>query len=158
MIKKVLTAILVLSIVLTIGCTQISRPSPEIIRKAELDSEWQMQQMKFEIEAGADLSILLKLAAGDKVDGYFYLEEGNDMGFNITGNSLIYETKAQGATDSGKVTSDRFFFVAEQAQGNTYDLTFRNTAEKGEKQKKITVFLEVIYPVSGSIFIPFGSE
>jgi hypothetical protein len=165
MLKRVITAIIVLSLVATIGCEEIaeltgtsSSATPEIVRQAELGSEWQMNQMKMDIEAGEELSILLKLTDGDRVDGYFYLEKGEDIAFNITGNSLIYKSEDEGSTASGGVASDRFSFVADRAEGTTYTLTFDNKNGSAANTTKATVFLEVIYPVTGSIFVPVGTK
>ena len=158
MTKNVLTAIMVLSLVFALGCSEIagvtetsSQATLEVIRKAEIGSKWQMNQMGFEVGAGDELSILLRLAAGDEVDGYFYVEKGNAVNFQITGNSLIYKAsdKDEG---SSEVDSDRFSFRANQEQGNTYTLTFRNSSENG--QTRASIFLEVIYPVDGSLFMP----
>ncbi|MBM4432704.1 MAG: emp24/gp25L/p24 family protein [Chloroflexi bacterium] len=165
MSKGIITAIVVLSLLFTVGCKQIqelrgtsSATTPEVLRTAKLGTDWQMSQMKFEVEAGGELSVMLKLASGDKVDGYFYLEKGKDFAFDIAGNSLIYEIKPRLVTDSERVTSDRFSFTASQEQGLTYALNFYNTADEDDTQKKIAVFLEVIYPVTGSIFVPLKSD
>jgi hypothetical protein len=141
------------------GCSQISgltqtssSKSPDIVRGAELAGEWRMDQMIVNVEADKESLILLRLDYGDKADGYFYVEKGNSVSFQITGNSLMYEATAKDEEDSSEVDSDRFSFRASQEQGNTYTLTFRNPSESG--QTKATIFLEVIYPVGGSLFMP----
>jgi hypothetical protein len=165
MIKGIITAIVMLSLLFTVGCKQIqelrgtsSATTPEVVRTAKLGTDWQMSQMKFDVEAGGELSILLELTTGDKVDGYFYLEQGKDFAFDVTGNSLIYETKQQSTEDSDSTISDRFSFTATQEQGISYALNFHNTADEDDTQKKITVFLEIIYPATGSIFVPLKSD
>jgi hypothetical protein len=160
MTRGIIAAIMALSLVFAVGCEEISgltqgmdtssRAGPEIVRSAELGPEWQMKQMNLEVEADGELSILLKLADGDMVDGYFYLEKGDEIAFQITGDSLVYESKGQDGKDPDMVASNRFSFIASQAQGTTYTMTFRNTDEAS----KVSLFLEVIYPVDGSIFIP----
>ena len=72
MVKNVLAAIMALSLAFTLGCSEItglrevSSPSgPEIVRQAEIDSDWWMNQMKIVLEPGEELCILLKLADGD---------------------------------------------------------------------------------------------
>jgi len=102
-----------------------------------------MKEIKFDIGAEEEVAILLKLSDGDKVDGYFYLEKGGEIDFRITGKTLLYQSAVQ----------DRFSFTASQSEGDTYTLSFRNPATDDE-QRELTVFLEVIYPVSGSIYVP----
>lgn len=160
MLKSIFVAVVTLSLVSVLGCSDISeliQPSPpegpDIVRRAELGEEWQMDQMRVHVVAGDESLILLKLADGDEVDGYFYLEKGEDIDFRITGDSLIYESGG-----STEITSDRFSFVADQTQGNTYTLTFRNPADDDEAQEDATVFLEVIYPVNGSLFVPLATK
>ncbi len=157
--KGILTVILALSVFL-LGCSTISNvgssssPSAKITRKAELASKWELRQMTLELSAGDQLPILLKLADGDKVDGYFYLEKGNNVDFQIMANSLVYKP----AQDASKgITSDRFAFTASTAQGSSYTLSFRNTAS-GKEKTGVTVFLEVIYPATGSIFTPLEKK
>jgi hypothetical protein len=163
--KRIISAIVLLPVVFVLGCAEmpdlnLTKPSsgnPEIVRAAQLGSDWEMRQMRVEVEADEEISILLKLADGDRVDGYFYLEKGDDIDFRIAGNSLIY-ARAQGVTAAGEVDSDRFAFVASQAQGSTYTLTFHNTAADDSALRKVAVFLEIIYPAGGSIFIPVESD
>ncbi|HEY82489.1 MAG TPA: emp24/gp25L/p24 family protein [Dehalococcoidia bacterium] len=157
--KKIIIAIVLLSLMLaTLGCEELSRLTQEtaqksapsnlqILKAVELGAKWEMKQLRFDIGAGDEVAILLKLAQGDKVDGYFYLEKGESIDFRITGKSLLFSSEAQ----------DRFSFVAEQTQGDTYTLTFRNT-EAGDQPAKVTVFLEVIYPVGGSLYVPVEEE
>ena len=160
MIKRIIIAtIMILSLVSILGCEEISRLTQEptstspstnlkILKSVELGSEWEMKQMKFDVGAGDEVLILIKLSDGDEVDGYFYLEKGDDIDFRITGKTLLYKSEVQ----------DRFSFVANQAQGDTYTLSFHNTADDDDRQTKVTVFLEVIYPIDGSVFVPVEGE
>jgi hypothetical protein len=159
MMKKIIIAILILSLVAIPGCEEISRLTQEatptssptnlkILKSEELGSEWEMKQMRFDVDAEDEVAILLKLSNGDKVDGFFYLEKGEDIDFRITGKGLLYQSAVQ----------DRFSFAANQTQGDTYTLTFHNPADDDDQPAKVTVFLEVIYPVDGSIYIPVEGE
>ena len=165
MTKGIITAVVTLSLLFTVGCQQIqelrgtsSATTPEVVRTSQLGTDWQMSQMKFDVEAGGELSILLELTTGDEVDGYFYLEKGEDIAFDIAGNSLVYEANLQAVNNSERVTSDRFSFTASQEQGISYALNFYNTADEDDAQKKIAVFLEIIYPATSSIYVPLKSD
>lgn len=152
-------SLMILSLTSILGCEEISRltqestqePSPinlKILKAVELGSEWELKQMSFEVAADDEVAILLKLSDGDEVDGYFYLEKGDDIDFRITGKTLLYQSSVQ----------DRFSFVANQDQGDTYNLTFHNPADDDDQQAKVTVFLEVIYPIDGSVYVPVEGE
>lgn len=165
--KSILKIVLVIMVVVLVavfpGCSQISdltQPSsqeaPDVVRGAELGGKWWMDQLRVNIDAGDELLVLLRLDPGDKVDGYFYVEKGESINFQIIGDSLIYESLPQYMEDSLKITSDRFSFVATQTQGSTYTLTLRNPGDEG--QTKVRVFLEVIYPIGGSLFTPLERE
>lgn len=165
MAKRILALVIVLSLAFSLGCSGLPRPgtsnsslgSFEVVRKAQLGTKWQMQQLNVQV-GSSDLTILMKLADGDKVDGYFYTEKGDNVSFRIAGNSAVYDSVPQGAASvTGGVSSDRFTFSATQAQGSTYSLTFRS-ASGDKSQKTVAVFLEVVYPVTASIFIPLESK
>ncbi len=162
MIRNILSAVIVLSLVLVLGCSEISGltkgltdksspESPKILTEAELGSEWQMTQIEIKVVESSEISILLRLNDGDKVDGYFYLVKGTTIDFQIAGNSVIYQPEAEAAK---KITSDRFSFIADPAQGTTYTLTFHSTTDNGESGEKVTVFLEIIYPIKSPLFFP----
>lgn len=154
--QKIITAIIFLTLLLPLlGCAEISeltqgsatsssQTNIEIEKSVELGSTWQMKQISFKVGAGQEVAILLKLADGDKVDGFFYLEKGDTIDFRITGKTQLYRS----------AEATRFSFTAGQAQSDTYNLLFRNTAGEDESQKSITVFLEVIYPLKGELYIP----
>lgn len=162
MIKRLIMLMTVLPLILVYGCSGISELSkssspevPQIIRKAEISSEWQVYQMNVEVTGDRESLILLRLTDGDRVDGYFYLEKGSNIDFSIAGNSLIYKSEARG--ESKKIASDRFSFSATRAQGSTYTLSFRNV-DGGEDQTKVIAFLEIICPIGGSVFTPLETE
>jgi hypothetical protein len=149
MFKKVLVvAVLVLLLVGVFGCTGgADRPaSVKSIREAPVGLQWKMKQV--EINFTHETSMTLELAAGDKVDGYFYLLDGAGVSFAVSGITDIYASK------SG-TTSDRFSFTASQGQGLDYKLKF-NVA--GGDNPEATVFLEIIYPITGEVLVPFGTK
>ena len=160
MIKRIIIAtIMIFALVSVLGCEEISRLTQEstetssptnlkILKAVELGSEWEMKQIKFDVGADDEVAILLKLSDGDEVDGYFYLEKGEDIDFRITGKTLLFKSEVQ----------DRFSFIANQDQGDTYTLAFRNTADDDDRQAKVTVLLEVIYPLGGSLYVPVEGE
>ena len=163
-VLKIVLAIMAVVLLATIpGCSQISDlaqllspKDPDIVRGADLGGEWRMDQLRLNIDAGDESLVLLRLDTGDEVDGYFYLEKGESINFQIIGDSLIYESMPQDTKDSSKITSDRFSFVATQTQGSTYALTLRNPGDDGKT--KAAVFLEVIYPIDGSLFTTIDRE
>ncbi|MFA5316263.1 MAG: hypothetical protein WC369_02430 [Dehalococcoidales bacterium] len=155
MTKRIITAFAVLSLLLMAGCddlTELTRgttetsssPGFEILRGAEIGSEWKMNQIQIVIGPQDEFATLLRLTKNDNVDGYFYLEQSGNVTFEIEGDSLIYQT-----SDS----SNRFSFVAGAPQGNTYVLTFRNPAAESETTQ-IVIIMEIIYPATGEMFFP----
>jgi len=169
MIKRIILLVMLVPLIFILGCTEISdltkdltkSSSPKglnILRSATLESKWAMKQMEIEVSADDELEILLKLADQDKVDGYFYLESGSITDFQITGKSLIYSAQAQGTIVPGGISSARFSFTASQEQGTTYTLTFSDADDDGNTPIKKTVFLEIIYPTTGSLFIPVETD
>ncbi|UCG10274.1 MAG: hypothetical protein JSW30_06100, partial [Dehalococcoidia bacterium] len=161
----VVMGMMVLPLVLLLGCeelgglgedlTQPTAKEPKIARSATLEAKWAVNQIELQVAADQEIEILLRLSEQDKVDGYFYIEDGGITDFEISGNSPIYSAREQGALTPEGINSARFSFVATQSQGNTYTLTFSNS---GENRKKQTVFLELIYPLDGSLFLPVAAE
>jgi hypothetical protein len=149
MLKKAVIAVCLLALAFSIfGCTSSSsttKPpaSIEYIREAKIGTIWQMKQIQ--LNFNNDMSVTIELAAGDKVDGYFYVVGQGTISFTITGLSQIY------ASPSG-TTSDRFSFSASLEQGIDYKLKF--TVGSGEA----TVFLELIYPATGQVLVPIGTK
>jgi hypothetical protein len=113
--------------------------------------------MQLEINLEAETEIDIKLAAGDKVDGYFYIVKGDNITFSISGSSLIYASKAP-VTQGQSVASDRFSFTASQAQGGGYTLKFNVINGNSKDKNSATVFLEFIYPAAGTVLVPIGTK
>ena len=149
MFKKVLVvAVLLLSLTGIIGCTSDAQAPASVksIRDAKIGTQWQVKQV--EISFKTDTFVTVELAAGDKVDGYYYILNGDGISFNISGISQIY-------TSPQDATSDRFSFTASQAQGIDYKLKFTTT---GTGNAEATIFLEILYPINGTVLVPFGTK
>ena len=136
------------------GGSSTAKPSQEILRESAIGADWQMYQIRLILPHGSNFPLLLKLAGGDKVDGYFYLEKGTNVDFGINADSPLYHSTPNA---TGQVSSDRFSFTASKDQGSTYSLQFNTTANSTEQE---VVFLEVIYPVKGSfaVFVPLETK
>jgi hypothetical protein len=160
MLKKILCVIAAVAILGLTGCDLVSKATETTttvpasvtkIREAEIGKVWKLRQMEIDLKTA--VSIVLTLKDGDKVDGYFYLVKGDSVGFKITGTSLIYVSQPPDATTTA-ITSDRFSFTAAQGQGTAYTLTFSPAG----KDAGMTLFLELVYPTTGSLFVPFGTK
>lgn len=159
MLKKVIIgALLVIILLAALGCpsakteTTTSPANVKTIRETTIAPDWAMKQMEITLEG--ETKIVLTLANGDEVDGYFYLISGENISFSISGTSLIYESKATG-TGENSVSSDRFSFTASQTQGIAYTLKLKPA---GDEEAGATVLIELIYPATGEIFIPIGTQ
>lgn len=163
MLKKILCLILALSLIGAMGCSLVSKAQQTTttapasisgVREAKISKTWMMKQMQIDLDNQAN--IVLTLKDGDKVDGFFYLVKGDNVGFSVSGVSTIYTSKPTD-TETLRITSDRFSFTASQAQGIAYTLNL--TAGAGSNGNGgTTVFLEIIYPATGSLWVPFGTK
>lgn len=126
-----------------------AKPRHEILRKSVIGTDWRMYQLRLTLPAGTGFPVLLKLVDGDKADGYFYLEKGNNVDFSVNADSQVFHSTKN---SSGKVNSDRFSFTASKVQGSTYVLQFNNTTTNASEP--VVVFMEVIYPVKGAVYVP----
>ena len=162
MLKKILCLILALSLIGITGCSLVSKTqstntttpaSVRLIREAKISKIWMMKQL--EVDLAGEFSMVLTLKDGDKVEGYFYLVKGDNVAFNISGVSPIYTSKSTD-TETLRITSDRFSITASQAQANHYTLIF-NAAAGTNGKSNTTVFLEIIYPVTGTLLVPLGT-
>jgi len=165
MMKKIFVMLAVLTLLTVVGCSSSSAttaatttPAAGVkqVRQAVLNETWAVKQLEIELDAA--ISIMLTLSAGDKVEGFFYLEKGNGLTFQITGESLIYESQPADE-DTEFVTSDRFSFTASNSQGKAYTLKLTAAgAGKTAAKTAAPVFLEIVYPVTGEIFVPMGTK
>ena len=148
---------IVSAMILGAGCSSsiggsTAKPSQEILRKSTIGTDWQVYQIRLILPSGSSFPVLLKLADGAKVDGYFYLEKGTNVDFSVNADSPLYRSTVN---ESGKVASDRFSFTAARENGSTYILQFSSAANSTEQQ---VIFLETIFPVKGTIFVPLESK
>ena len=91
------SAVMLLSLMSTaLGCEEMSRLTQEtsqkstptdiqIVRAVKLGSKWEMKQMRFEVEAGSEVAILLKLSNNDN--------EGQDASSQIMRKRFEMEGK-----------------------------------------------------------------
>ncbi len=161
MLKKLIGILLIVSLIGIIGCSSVpksitptSAASVKTIRESEISSKWTVKQLEVNLESS--LTMWLILAEGDKVDGYYYLENGDSISFNITGKSLVYESP-QPVEKSATLTSDRFSFTAGNSQGIAYGLTF-SVEDVARQPKGTKIFMELIYPVTGTLNFPDGTK
>jgi hypothetical protein len=163
MLKRIGIIFLVLALFTVLGCSSKAvstgtATQPAGIyktRQAEIAKAWIVRQIEINLDSAT--SILLTLQPGSEVDGYFYLEKGNDVDFQISGRSVIYESTPATA-GSANITSDRFSFIATEEQGIAYTLKFSPVDTKETKKVIPAIFLELIYPGSGEIFTPMDTK
>lgn len=162
MLKKVFIVLISLLLIVVAGCSSTSNagtstPAADVkqARQAEISGKWAVKQLEINLESS--ISIVLKLAQGDTVDGYFYLEKGSDIDFQISGKSLIYESRPVDLK-TGMITSDRFSFTASDAQGIAYTLKLTPANGINTAKGTATVFLEIVYPSTGEVFVPMGTK
>jgi hypothetical protein len=164
MIKKLLCLIIAVSLIALTGCEVLSKAqestaavpaSVKAIREANIGKTLVMKQMEINLDSA--VSIVVTLSESNVVDGYFYLVKGDNISFSIAGMSAMY-TSPPTDTATGRITSDRFSFSASQAQGLYYTLTLKPTAGTNGKFSATTVFLELIYPATGSLYVPLGTK
>jgi hypothetical protein len=155
--KLIFTLTFILLLSLLLGCSGSTSEAAvgkhKIVRETVLNDRWQMYQLEFTLKADEEFDVLLTLADGDTVDGYFYPEKDNGLVFRITADgTVIYGPETTAA--AGSTTSDRFSFTATQAQGSTYIINLKNTVA----DSSTITFVELIYPVTGSIYIPLEAQ
>ncbi len=163
MLKRVFFVFLVLALVIVSGCstggtatvTTTEPANMDVIQQFEISGQWTVTQVRINLVSG--VPILLTLNPGDTVEGYFYLEKGTDIGFKVSGKSLIYQAVSPAGT-SGNITSGRFSFTASEVQGIAYTLTFTPSATVTGKKVTPVIFLELIYPKTGELFNPMGTK
>jgi hypothetical protein len=165
MLKKILCVITAVALLGLTGCELISKAtetttttapaSVRIVREAKIGHTLLMKQMEINLET--EVKIILSLKDGDSMEGYFYLLKGDKVGVTISGISTLYSFTTVESGDT-TVTSDMFSFTANQGQGVAYTMTLTAGTDTEGKKKEATVFLEIIYPATGSLFVPIGTK
>lgn len=162
MFRKILCLIIVLSLVGAAGCSLVSKSTEtntatpatvRTVRDAKIGKTLLVKHL--EIDLATSFSIVLVLKDGDNVEGFFYLLKGDNVSVTISGISPIYTFKTTD-TETPRITSDKYSFTASQAQGIAYTITL--STNPGAKNSETTVFLEIIYPVTGSLNVPIGTK
>ncbi len=156
-ITRLLAAMVMISILALAGCSAIngssSQPAPKILRQTQIGGKYTVYQIEVTLKAGTGHYFIIQLKDGEKADGYFYVEKGeNNIGFTVAGASRIYQSDLK-TIPTGQPASDRFTFTASQAQGNYYKMTLQNLASSGSNTSA-TIFLEVIYPGTELVSAP----
>jgi hypothetical protein len=162
MLKKIACLVLALALIAVGGCSLGAKSSTTTtttapaavtsVREATIAKVWTMKQLQ--IDLTKSLGIILTLKDGDTVEGYFYTLKGDLASFNVSGNSQIYASKSTNS-ETSLVNSDRFSFTASASQGIAYTLNVTAPSSAGGKT---TIFIELIYPSSGSLYVPFGTK
>ncbi|HTY81916.1 MAG TPA: hypothetical protein VMB24_03955 [Dehalococcoidales bacterium] len=161
MLKKIACLVLVLALIAVAGCslgkpaTTSATTSPAAVtsvREATIAKVWSMKQLQIDVTKSLNLVLVLK--DGDKVDGFFYTLKGDLTSFTVSGSSQIYASKPSNS-ETSLINSDRFSFAASTAQGIAYTLTI---TAPSSATSKTTLFLELIYPSTGSLNVPLGTK
>jgi hypothetical protein len=159
MVKKIACFVLIAALLSVAGCslgttatTSTTPGAVTSVREATISKVWTAKQLQ--IELSKSIGIVLTLQDGAKVDGYFYTLKGDLASFSVAGGSVIYTSKPS-SSETSLINSDRFSFTASAAQGGAYTLTF---TAPSSATAKTTVFLELIYPSTGTLLVPFGTK
>jgi hypothetical protein len=161
--RVILIAALVSTLaLLTFGCSSASSnifksstdASAKILRQTKLSTQYQLFQLEITLPASSEMPIILELANGDKVDGYFYVVKGDDsLAFDISANNTMMYKSDFKSLPTDTPVSDRFSFTATTALGKSYLINLVNTSNSSSNTKS-TVYFEVIYPGDNPIFTP----
>jgi hypothetical protein len=175
--KYISAALLLISLItisLMVGCAgQRSDPttpvrSYNIVKSANItDSEgtkWQIYQLTLSLGGGGTFTLDLNLAAGNKVDCWYNVEQptiGGSVNFQVeAGTLVIYPPDSTTASVDLSNTSDRLSFTATQVDGTSYRLVFHNNLPDTNSDE--TIYTEITCPANtagqDSIFVPIGAN